>query len=81
MRVGLTNSKRVGYFLYRDAARQGPAQRIFLRRRFIDGSDIARRLRQARDEAGINQPQAADAIGVHRTAITQMEAGNRAVSS
>ena len=47
----------------------------------IDGNEIARRLRQARDEAGINQQQAADAIGVHRTAITQMEAGNRAVST
>ena len=47
----------------------------------IDGNEIAKRLRQARDEAGINQLQAADAIGVHRTAITQMEAGNRAVST
>lgn len=47
----------------------------------IDGNEIAKRLRQARDEAGINQQQAADAIGVHRTAITQMEAGNRAVST
>ena len=47
----------------------------------IDGNEIARRLRQARDEFGINQQQAADGIGVHRTAITQMEAGNRAVST
>ena len=47
----------------------------------IDGNEIARRLRQARDEAGINQQQAADAIGVHRTAITHLEARNRAVST
>src|SRR3989304_721973 len=47
----------------------------------IDANEIARRLRQAREEAGINQQQAADAIGVHRTAITQMEAGNRSVST
>ena len=47
----------------------------------IDGNEIARRLRQAREEAGINQQQAADAVGVHRTAITQLEAGNRAVST
>lgn len=47
----------------------------------IDVSELARRLRQAREEAGINQQDAADAIGVHRTAITQMEAGKRAVST
>ncbi|MFM9971261.1 MAG: helix-turn-helix domain-containing protein, partial [Burkholderiales bacterium] len=47
----------------------------------IDATEIAKRLRQARDEAGINQQQAADAIGVHRTSISQLEAGNRAVST
>ena len=47
----------------------------------IDANEIAKRLRQARNESGINQQQAADAIGVHRTAITQLEAGNRAVST
>jgi Zn-dependent peptidase ImmA (M78 family)/transcriptional regulator with XRE-family HTH domain len=47
----------------------------------IDANELARRLRQAREEAGINQHDTADAIGVHRTAITQMEAGNRTVST
>lgn len=47
----------------------------------IDGKELARRLRKAREDAGMNQQEAADAIGVHRTAITQLEAGNRAVST
>jgi Zn-dependent peptidase ImmA (M78 family)/DNA-binding XRE family transcriptional regulator len=47
----------------------------------INGNELARRLRQAREEVGMNQQQVADAIGVHRTAITQMEAGNRSVST
>lgn len=47
----------------------------------IDGDELARRLRQAREDAGINQQDAADAIGVHRTAITQMEAGKRSIST
>ena len=47
----------------------------------IDVDELARRLRQAREEAGINQQDAADAIGVHRTAITQLEAGKRSVST
>ena len=47
----------------------------------IDASELARRLRQAREEAAVNQQDAAGAIGVHRTAITQMEAGKRAVST
>lgn len=47
----------------------------------IDGNELARRLRQAREQAGVSQQGAADAIGVHRTAITQMEGGNRAVTT
>lgn len=47
----------------------------------IDGNELARRLRQARDEAGISQQAAADAIGVHRTSVTQLETGNRSVST
>jgi len=47
----------------------------------IDIKELARRLRQAREEAGISQQDAADAIGVHRSSITQMEAGNRSVST
>lgn len=47
----------------------------------IDQNELARRLRAAREEAGISQQEAADTIGVHRTAISQMEAGNRSVST
>ena len=47
----------------------------------IDANELAKRLRQAREEAGINQQKAAHAIGVHRTSITQMEAGNRSVTT
>jgi len=43
--------------------------------------ELGRRLRIARDARGLSQQAAADAIGVPRTAITQMESGNRAVST
>jgi len=42
---------------------------------------LGRRLREARENCGLSQQVAADAIGVPRTAITQLEAGNRAVST
>ncbi len=47
----------------------------------IDANELARRLRQAREEAAINQQDAANSVGVHRTSITQMEAGKRSVST
>ncbi len=47
----------------------------------ITTAQLAERLKQARLQAGLTQEQAAEAIGVPRTALVQMEAGNRAVSS
>lgn len=47
----------------------------------IDTNELARRLRQAREEAGISQQAAADAIGIHRSSVTQLESGNRAVTT
>jgi len=42
---------------------------------------LGRRLREARENCGLSQQVAADAIGAPRTAVTQLEAGNRAVST
>ena len=42
---------------------------------------IGRRLREARENCGLSQQVAADAVGIPRTAVTQLEAGNRAVST
>lgn len=47
----------------------------------MDSNELGRRLRAAREARGLSQQAAADAIGVPRTAITQMEAGNRSVST
>ena len=47
----------------------------------MDPIELGRRLRAARDACGVSQQTAAEAIGVPRTAITQMEAGNRSVST
>jgi Zn-dependent peptidase ImmA (M78 family)/transcriptional regulator with XRE-family HTH domain len=43
--------------------------------------ELATRLRQAREKQGISQVQAAEAIGVPRTAITKLETGSRSVST
>lgn len=43
--------------------------------------DLGRKLRIAREARGLSQQATADAIGVTRTAITQMESGNRSVST
>lgn len=43
--------------------------------------ELARRLREARELAGISQQQAADHIGAPRTALTQIENANRQVST
>ena len=43
--------------------------------------ELGKRLKQARELSGISQQHAADTIGIPRTAITQMEAGNRSVST
>lgn len=43
--------------------------------------DLGRRLREAREACGISQQAAALAIGAPRTAISQIESGNRAVTT
>ena len=43
--------------------------------------ELARRLRDARELASVSQQAAADHVGIPRTAITQIEAGNRLVST
>ena len=47
----------------------------------IDQATLAARLRQARDDARLTQEEAAEGLKLPRTAIVQMESGNRAVSS
>lgn len=47
----------------------------------LDRQEIAARLRQARTSLGFTQADAADALGVHRPTITEIEAGRRAVTS
>ncbi|MCL4515614.1 MAG: XRE family transcriptional regulator [Firmicutes bacterium] len=44
-------------------------------------SELARRLRAARVNCGLTQQQVAEALGIPRTAVVQMEAGSRAISS
>jgi len=45
------------------------------------GQDIARRLRMAREMAGLSQAQVALKLGVHRPTVSQIEAGRRKVSA
>lgn len=47
----------------------------------IDLSTLGRRLREARINSRITQEAAAEAIGVPRTAIVHIEAGNRSIST
>lgn len=47
----------------------------------IDQSALASRLKEARLAAGLTQEQVAASLGVPRTAVVQLEAGNRAVST
>lgn len=47
----------------------------------IDQATLATRLKEARINCGITQEAAADALGMPRTAIVQIEAGNRSVST
>ena len=47
----------------------------------MDAEELGRRLRAAREARGLTQQAAADALDLPRTAVTQMEAGNRAVST
>jgi Zn-dependent peptidase ImmA (M78 family)/DNA-binding XRE family transcriptional regulator len=43
--------------------------------------ELARRLKAARENCGLTQQQVAEALGIARTAVVQMEAGRRAVNS
>ena len=47
----------------------------------MDAKDLGSRLRSARESRGLSQQAAAQAIGLPRTAITQLEAGSRSVST
>ncbi len=47
----------------------------------ITQAELGRRLRVAREVCGLTQEAVAQELGVSRPAVTQMEAGNRAVSS
>lgn len=42
---------------------------------------IAQRLRQAREQAGLSQGQAAKRLGLHRPTISEIEAGRRKVAA
>lgn len=44
-------------------------------------SRVAERLREARKLAGLSQSQVAQMLGLHRPAVSEMEAGNRRVSA
>ena len=43
--------------------------------------DVARRLRLARDMAGLTQAQVANVLGWHRPTVSEIEAGRRRVSA
>jgi transcriptional regulator with XRE-family HTH domain len=42
---------------------------------------IARRLRLAREQAGLSQAQVAKLLGLHRPSVSELEAGRRSVSA
>jgi Zn-dependent peptidase ImmA (M78 family)/transcriptional regulator with XRE-family HTH domain len=47
----------------------------------IDQATLARRLKEARESSRVPQETAAEALGLPRTAVAHIEAGNRAVST
>lgn len=47
----------------------------------IDQAELGRRIRQAREACGMTQEEVAERLGVSRPTVTQIELGNRAVSS
>src|SRR5712691_6184122 len=47
----------------------------------MPAEELARRLRTARENAGLTQQDVADAANIPRTAVVQIEAGKRAVNS
>lgn len=46
-----------------------------------DGETVGDRLRNARKYIGLSQQQAADAVGIPRSAVTKLENGQRRVSA
>lgn len=49
--------------------------------RDVDPKEIGRRVRIARETLGLTQEEAAAALGVKRTTVTQMELGNRNITA
>lgn len=48
----------------------------------VDGIvEISKRVRFAREIAGLSQAQVADALGIHRPSVSEIEAGRRRVSA
>lgn len=47
----------------------------------MDAIELGRRLREAREKAGVQQQAAGDAISIPRTAVSQIETGKRSVST
>lgn len=47
----------------------------------LSRTELAARLRQAREQVGVTQAEVAAALGLHRPSISEIEAGRRAVSS
>ena len=47
----------------------------------IDQATLGKRLRDARNNRGISQEEAAEKLGVPRTALVHLEAGNRSIST
>jgi Zn-dependent peptidase ImmA (M78 family)/transcriptional regulator with XRE-family HTH domain len=47
----------------------------------MDGAELGKRLRAARERLGLSQQAVADALGLPRTAVTNMESGLRPVST
>lgn len=47
----------------------------------MNPEELSNRLKEARESRGINQQSAAEFLSIPRTAITQIEAGNRSVST
>lgn len=47
----------------------------------MEAKELGRRLRRAREFAGLSQQAAADGMGLQRTAVTHWEAGSRSVST
>ena len=48
---------------------------------FLTQKILASRLRDARQGAGVTQEAVAEALGIPRTAVVQLESGNRSVST